>query len=479
MAPSRRATRVPPHDLSAEKAVLSALLLDNTAIHAVYTEVKPTDFYHPSHAALYQAMVTLRDEAVPVDLHTLSDYLTRNKLLDSVGGTVMLAEIADYESTAANVLHHARIIRDNAIKRGVIRVATEIVEAGYEATERADQLLDQAESRIFEVSQEASRETFRSLQEEMQSTFDFVEALMGRGGELTGVPTGFKEIDEKTGGLQPGELIILAARPSMGKTALALNMGRNAAVLQDKKVAVFSLEMTAQALVLRLLSAEAELDASKFRSGYISGVDYGKLQRAATQLQSADLWIDDSGTITVLEMKAKCRRMKAERGLDLVIVDYLQLAHGDSRTERREQEISEISRGLKALAKELDIPVMALSQLNRGPENRTGREKRPMLSDLRESGAIEQDADVIAFIYRDEVYNREDESVRGLAEFIIAKQRNGPTGTVELSFQSRFARFLDRSGDTIAAPGSGAPARGPGASGFPPPGSDFDDETPF
>jgi len=465
--------RVPPHDLDAEKAVLSGLLLDNTAIHSVYTEVKPDDFYHPAHRALYQAMVAIRDAGSPVDLHTLSDHLNRNKMLDSVGGPVVLAEIADYESTAANVVHHARIVRENAVRRRVIQAATEIVEEGFEASDSADRLLDTAESKIFEIGQETARETFRSLQEEMQSTFDYVEALMGRGGELTGVPTGFHEVDEKTGGLQPGELIILAARPSMGKTALALNMARNAAVLHHKKVAVFSLEMTAQALVLRLLSSEAELDASKFRSGYISVYDHRKLQQAASELSHAELWIDDSGTLTVLEMKAKCRRMKAERGLDLVVVDYLQLAHADGRNERREQEISEISRGLKALAKELDIPVVALSQLNRGPENRTGRDKRPMLSDLRESGAIEQDADVIAFIYRDEVYNRDDESNRGVAELIIAKQRNGPTGTIELSFQSRFARFLDRSG------GDAGPEGAPPRTGFVPPDEDFDDAAPF
>ena len=470
-----RAGRVPPHDIDSERAVLSALLLDNTAIHTVYTEIKSADFYHPNHAALYQAMVALRDEGTPVDLHTLSDYLNRHKLLDQIGGPVMLAELADYEATAANVEHYARIVSDHAKKRSMIRAATEVVEAGYESAEASDRLIDFAESKIFEISQESARETFRSLQEEMQSTFDYVEALMGRGGELTGVPTGFKELDEKTGGLQPGELIILAARPSMGKTALALNIARNAAVNHGRKVAVFSLEMTAQSLVLRLLSSEAELDASKFRSGYISTHDHTRLARAAGQLQDADLWIDDSGTITVLEMKAKCRRMKAERGLDLVIVDYLQLAHADGRSERREQEISEISRGLKALAKELEIPVIALSQLNRGPENRTGRDKRPMLADLRESGAIEQDADVIAFIYRDEVYNRDDESVRGLAELIIAKQRNGPTGTVELTFQSRFARFLDRSGDEI--PGA-VGARG---SFVPPdlPDPGYDEEAPF
>jgi replicative DNA helicase len=458
--------RVPPHDLEAEKAVLSALLLDNAAIHAVYTELKPDDFYHPVHRQLYASMLTLTQESQPVDLHTLADRLNAQKQLDAVGGLVFLAELADYEATAANVVHHARIVRDKAVKRRLIATATDIVELGFEEGDRADTLLDQAESRIFEISSANARETFRPLATEMQRTFDYVDAIMGRGGELTGVPTGFKELDEKTGGLQRGDLIIIAARPSMGKTALALNIARNAAVVSHRKVAVFSLEMTAQALVIRLLSAEAEVDQSKFRTGFITSHEYRKLQDAAGRLSQADLWIDDSGAVTVLEMRAKCRRMKAERGLDLVMIDYLQLAHADGRTERREQEISEISRGLKALAKELDLPVIALSQLNRGPENRPGKEKRPMLADLRESGAIEQDADLIGFIYRDEFYNRDDPSNQGQAELIISKQRNGPTGTVHLTFENRFARFRDRSSDMEGGP----PTAG---AGFVPPDDDF------
>jgi replicative DNA helicase len=470
LPPGAPAGRVPPHDLEAEKSVLSALLLDNEAIHTVYLEVKPEDFYHPAHRVLFQTMCSLHDEGEPVDLRTLSDALTRNKLMERIGGPAALADVADYETTAAHVIHHARIVRDKAIKRRLIGVATELVEIGYDDGDRAERLLDQAESRIFEISRENARESFRSLHDEMQSAFDYVEAVMGRGGELTGVPTGFKQLDEKTGGLQRGELIILAARPSMGKTALALNVARNAAVLSRKKVMIFSLEMTALSLTLRLLSAEAEVDQSRLRSGYLTTHEYRKLRDAASQISHAGVWIDASGIITVLEMKAKCRRIKAERGLDLVIVDYLQLAHGDGRVERREQEISEISRGLKAMAKELDIPVLALSQLNRGPETRTGKDKRPMLSDLRESGAIEQDADVIAFIYRDEVYNRDDESNKGLAELIIAKQRNGPIGTIELSFESRMARFRDRSSPYDDSQG-GAP---PGGAGFVPGGGDYD-----
>jgi replicative DNA helicase len=356
---------------------------------------------------------------------------------------VFLAEVADFAATAANVAHHARIVRDKSVKRRLAGVATEIVESSFEDAGSADELLDFAESKIFDVSKAQSRTTFQSLHAEMPGTFDYVEAIMNRGGELTGIPTGFRDLDQMTGGLQAGELVVIAARPSMGKTAFALNIARNAAVDHDQKVAIFSLEMTTRALVLRLLSAEAAIDFATFRRGHIATADYTRLSQAAGRLGNAPIWIDDSGAITLLEMKAKARRLRAERGLDLVVVDYLQLVHGDGDAERREQEISEISRGLKALAKELDIPVLALSQLNRNPETRSGGDRRPKLSDLRESGAIEQDADVIAFIYREWVYNKE--SNERAAELIVEKQRNGPTGTISLDFEARYARFQSSS----------------------------------
>ncbi len=432
--------RVLPHDLEVEKAVLSALLLDNQAVHSVLTEITPDDFYHPAHQQLFRAMLALQDDNQPVDLHTLSDYLNTRKLLDALGGPVFLAEIADYEATAANVVQHARIVRDKSIKRGLIGVATEIVESGFDQSDRAEHLLDAAESKIFEISQAKSRVTFSSLHDEMDDALNYVEGLMARGGELTGVATGFKDFDEKTGGLQPGELIVIAARPSMGKTALALNIARNSAVDHGKKVAIFSLEMTKRALALRMLASEARVDFSSFRRGFGSVSDHTRLVAAGGTLANANIRIDDSGMITILEIKAKCRRLASERGLDLVLVDYLQLAHGDTPTHRKDLEIAEISHGLKALAKELDIPVIALSQLNRGPEQRDPDKRRPNMGDLRESGAIEQDADVIAFIYRDEVYQQTDEN-RGLAELNLAKQRNGPTGTVHLGFEARYANF--------------------------------------
>jgi replicative DNA helicase len=452
--------RVLPQDLEAERAVLSALLLHNDAIHAVLTEVLPRDFYHPAHQQIYQAMVALQDENLPVDLHTLADYLNARKTLDAVGGLVTLAEIADYEATAANVMHHARIVRDKAIKRSLIGVATEIAELGFDQADEAGQLLDAAESKIFDIGLSRSRSTFRSLNEEMSDAIDYVEKLMERGGELTGCPTGFKDLDEMTGGLQPGELVVIAARPSMGKTALALNVARNAAVDHGKKCAIFSLEMTKRALTLRLLSSEARVDFSSFRRGFGSQGDHASLVRAAGTLSDADIWIDDSGTLTALEIKAKSRRLAAERGLDLVMVDYLQLAHGDTRgarKDRKDLEIAEVSHGLKALAKELDIPVIALSQLNRGPEQRDPDKRRPNMGDLRESGAIEQDADVIAFIYRDELYNPTEEN-HGLAELIVAKQRNGPTGTLRFQFEARYANFRGLAPQPPGETGSFGPA---------------------
>jgi replicative DNA helicase len=441
--PPAVAGRVPPHDLDAERSVLSSLLLDPRAFHDVSLELRADDFYHPAHQTVYRAMLAIHEEGRPVDLITLSEQLNARKQLDQVGGTVFLAEIADFAATAANVSHHARIVRDKSVKRRLAAVATEIVESSFEDAGSADELLDFAESKIFDVSKAQSRSTFQSLHAEMPGTFDYVEAIMNRGGELTGIPTGFRDLDQMTGGLQAGELVVIAARPSMGKTAFALNIARNAAVDHAKKVAVFSLEMTTRSLIIRLLSSEAAIDFSSLRKGFLPMTDYRRLQSAADKLTNADVWIDDSGALDILEIKAKSRRLHAEHGLDLVVLDYLQLAHAEGRRDRKDLEVAEISKGLKALAKELEIPVIALSQLNRGPEQRDPDKRRPMMGDLRESGAIEQDADVIAFIYRDVVYNKDTEDPR-LAEIIIEKQRNGPTGTVKLDFEGRFARFSNR-----------------------------------
>lgn len=440
----RHSGRIPPHDLEAEKAILSALMIDNAAIHSVLTELRASDFYHPVHLELYEAMLHLADENQPVDLHTLADHLNTRKRLDAIGGPVLLAEIADYEATSANIVHHARIVRDKAVKRRLIRVASEIVESAFDQEGGGEHLLDAAQSKIFEIGQAEARSTFCSLDDELQIAMDHVEKLMERKGELTGVPTGFRDLDVDTGGLQPGELVVVAARPSMGKTALALNIARNAAVEHGKKVAIFSLEMTRLSLVLRLLASEARVDFNSIRKGFGTQNEQKELQWAAGRLNDSKLWIDDSGMVTILEIRAKCRRLAAEHGLDLVLVDYLQLVHSDKPSQRKDLEVGEISHGLKALAKELELPVVALSQLNRGPEQRDPDKRRPNMGDLRESGAIEQDADVIAFIYRDEVYNK-DSPDKGIAELLIEKQRNGPTGKIKLQFEGRFARFNDLS----------------------------------
>ena len=448
--------RVPPQDLEAERAVLSALMLDNRAIHSVLTEVRPDDFYHPAHVEVYRAMLALQDENQPVDVHTVADYLNGRKRLDAIGGHVFLAELADYEATAANVVQHAQIVRDKSVKRRLISVATEIAESAYEDAGAAQNLLDKAQGRIYDIHMKESQTSFQPLEQELHGAMDHVEALMARSGELTGVPTGFKDLDVDTGGLQPGELIVIAARPSMGKTALALNMARNAAVDHGKRVAIFSLEMTRLSLLLRLLASEARVDFNSFRKGYGTPKAHRDLIAAANRLSHARMWIDDSGMITILEVRAKCRRLATEHGLDLVILDYLQLAHGDHPVQRKDLEIAEISHGLKSLAKELRIPVIALSQLNRGPEQRDPDKRRPNMGDLRESGAIEQDADVIAFIYRDVVYNKETPHPH-VAELLVEKQRNGPTGVIKLFFEARHANFRDLAREERA--GLGLPER--------------------
>lgn len=440
------AGRVPPSDIDAEKAVLMAVMLDNHALMSVIELIRAEDFYHPAHQIVFEAMLALNVQSQPLDLTVIHNHLKSQELLDAIGGPAFLGGLSDHAATAANVEHYAKIVRDKSIKRNLIQVATEIATEGYADATSCEELLNNAEGRVFELGQARARATLRPLNEEMHETTDFLELLASRGGELTGLPTGFTELDRKTGGFQPGDLIILAARPSMGKTALALNIARNAAVDHQKKVAVFSLEMTARSLILRMLAAEAGVDASTFRSGLMPPHVFGNLMQAAGRLADESIWIDDSSVATVLEIRAKARRLHARDQLDLVIVDYLQLARGEGRIDSREQEISSISRGLKGLAKELNIPVLALSQLNRGPESRGAEDKRPMLSDLRESGAIEQDADVIGFIYRDVVYNRDTE-FEDLAELIIAKQRNGPTGTVKMQFNSRFAQFTQWTGD--------------------------------
>ncbi|MFP6660139.1 MAG: replicative DNA helicase [Myxococcota bacterium] len=446
--------RVPPADVDAEKAVLSSIMIDAEKLSDAVATIRAEDFYQPAHQLIFEAMIELNDRGEPIDLTVLHHHLRTRDLLERVGGVAYLAELADYEAIAANVEHYSNIVRDKAMKRSLIQVSSEIAAMAFEDADPSSEVFDEAERQIFELGNVRSRSSLKALNDEMQETASFLEGLMGRSGELSGLPTGFAGLDQKTGGFQEGDLIIIAARPSMGKTALALNIARNTAVDHGKKVAFFSLEMTSRSLVLRMLASEAQVDASVFRSGLMGGDVFKKLMAAAGRLAEEKIWIDDSSVSTVRDIRAKARRLHARENLDLIIVDYLQLARGDGRSDNREQEISAISRGLKSLAGELKVPVIAVSQLNRGPESRGAEDKRPLLSDLRESGAIEQDADVIAFIYRDVVYNRETE-FEDMAELIVAKQRNGPTGTVKLQFNSRFAQFTDWDRDDAYAGASG------------------------
>lgn len=440
--------RLPPQNLEAEQSVLGGILLDNQAINAAQEILSDSDFYSDAHKKIFAAMQELSDRGEPVDLITISDHLRDKKQLDQVGGAAYLAALVDSVPSAANITYYARIVREKAILRNLISTSTDILTKSYEQSAEVDDILDEAEHAIFEISQNKIRRSFYPLKEIIKDSFRTIERLYERKELITGVPTGFEKFDELTSGLQRSDLIIIAGRPSMGKTAFALNIARYAAVESNTPVAIFSLEMSKEQIAMRLLSSTAKVDSQRIRKGFLGELDWPKLTDAAGMLSEAPIYIDDTPAITVLEMKAKSRRLKAEHGLGLIIIDYLQLMRGVGYKDSREQEISEISRSLKALAKELNVPVIALSQLNRKVEDRTNR--RPQMADLRESGAIEQDADVIAFIYRDEVYNKsEDNPKKGIAEIIIAKQRNGPTATVELAFLEKYTSFENLSRTSV------------------------------
>lgn len=423
--------------------MLGAILLDNQALNKVLEVLSPTAWYREAHRKIFQAMIELSETNEAIDQITVCEQLRRRNELEQVGGAAYLAQLVAQVPTSANVRHHAKIVQEKALLRNLITVATDIVASGYQDAEKVDDLIDQAERKIFELAERRMRQSFIPVRSIVKSTFEMIERLYERKELVTGVPTGFVDLDKITAGLQPSDLIILAGRPSMGKTALALNMAQHAAIKCNEAVAIFSLEMSKEQLVLRMLCSEARVDAHKLRSGFLAREDWRKLTDAASRLSEAKIFIDDSPGITVLEMRAKARRLKAEHRLALVIVDYLQLMRGRGDADNREQEISDISRSLKGLAKELSVPVIALSQLSRAVETRGG-DKKPQLSDLRESGAIEQDADVVMFVFREEVY-RQDESNRGVAEILVRKQRNGPTGEVPLTFLDRYTRFEDAS----------------------------------
>jgi replicative DNA helicase len=441
--------KLPPQNLEAEQAVLGAVLIENDAILKAVESVHEDDFYRDAHRTIFRAMLELNGRGEAIDLVTLTEYLKAQEKLEKVGGAAYLAQLTELIPTAANIRHHAQIVRKKSVSRGLIYAATEIAERGYQETDRIEELLDYAERSIFAISERQIRPDFVPVKEILKDSFAVIEKLYERQELVTGVPTGFAKLNEMTAGFQPSDLIILAGRPSMGKTALAMTVAQHVGIAHNEPVAVFSLEMAKEQLLTRMLCSEARVDSSKLRTGRFAKSDWPKLTTAAGRLTEARIFIDDSPAMSVLEMRAKARRLKADHGLSLLVVDYLQLMRGRSGTDSREQEISDISRSLKALAKELHVPVLALSQLSRAVESRN--DKRPLLSDLRESGAIEQDADVVMFIYREEFYKPcecPEEAPcecgrRGRAEVIVGKQRNGPTGTAKLAFLNRYTRFED------------------------------------
>ena len=422
------------------------MMLDQDAALKAAEVLDDTMFYREAHRLLFRSMLSLTERGDVIDPVTLRDELSRRGDLDRAGGMEYIAALIDVVPTAANIDYHARIVRDKAVLRRLVEAATGIIQDIYEGHGTAGEVLDNAEHRVFQVAQFRRTEEFIRIKELIWPTMERIEQLQSGAGALTGVPSGFVDLDRYTAGFQRADLVIIAARPSMGKTALALNIVQHAAIEHNTGVAFFSLEMSKDQLVQRLLCSEGLVDAQRLRRGQLRDDDYPKLARAAGLLGTAPIWIDDSAALTPLAMRSKARRLKAEHDIALVIVDYLQLMQGPGDVENRQQEISYISRSLKALAKELDVPVVAISQLSRAPEQRGGEHRRPQLSDLRESGAIEQDADVVCFIYRQEFYDgpvdpKTNESIEGIAEVIVGKQRNGPTGTVKLHFKKEYTRF--------------------------------------
>ncbi len=424
-------SHVPPHDDEAERGVLGGVLLSNDSYFKIADSLNPDDFYRPAHKIIYQAVVDLFQKKQAVDLVTLASRIRDMEALDQVGGPPYLASLIESVPSAGNIEDYAQIVFARSIRRKVIAKATEVVGKSFTEFDSIESYIDYVEQTIFAITQTRSTQQITPIRQIVHSTFQFIEELYENDSQISGVASGFGDIDEMTSGFQKGDLFVIAARPSMGKTSLALNIAANVAIHLKKSVAIFSLEMSKEQLVLRLMTTLAQIDAHSMRTGKLKDSDWPKLTQAAGILSECNLFIDDTSGITVQEMRAKSRRLKREGKLDIIVVDYMQLMRVSGRVESREREISEISRNLKELAKELNVPLIALSQLNRALEARS--DKRPMMSDLRESGAIEQDADVIAFIYRDEVYNRDSEE-KGMAEIIFAKQRNGPIGVARLAW---------------------------------------------
>ena len=430
--------KLPPQNLEAEQSVLGAILLDNGAMSKAIEILQEEDFYRMAHRKVYSAMLDLADRGEVIDQITLTEHLKMKGNLESVGGAAYLAELVHVVPSSANVRYHSKIVHEKALLRGLIGTSNDIIARGYEGSVSVDELLEYAERSVFSIAQGKLGRSFIELKHIIKESLDIVDALSKRTERITGIPTGFYDLDNMTAGLQGSDLIVIAGRPSMGKTSLALGIAQHAAIHHRRVVGVFSLEMSKAQLVLRMLSSEAHVDSHALRTGRLQKEDWWRLAEAAGRLEQAPIFIDDSGALSVQQMRGKARRLKKESGLDLLIVDYLQLMQGRGDAESRQQEISDISRSLKALAKELDVPVIALSQLSRKVEDR--KPPKPMLADLRESGAIEQDADLVIFIYREDQYDQNSER-KGIADILVKKHRNGPTSDIELFFHERFAKF--------------------------------------
>ena len=439
------AERTLPHNLEAERSVLGAILVHNDAFNLAVQVITPADFYRDAHRRIFDSMISLNERNQAIDFVTLKEELSRAGEIDAVGGPAYISSLADGVPRATNVEYYSRIVKEKATLRNLIYAANKILTNAYEADQESDLILDEAESAIFAVADDRLKAGFVPMRDLVKESFPKIEQLFEQKRLITGVPTGFVDLDEMTRGLQAGDLIIIAARPSMGKTSLVLNISQHVATQPDMTVGFFSLEMSKESLFLRLLTSEAQIDSHRLMSGAIGQKDYGRISHALETLSAMQLFIDDSSSISVLEMRAKTRRLKAEHGLNLIVVDYIQLMSGRGRHENRTLELASISRSLKGLAKELGVPIIVLSQLSRGPESRA--DHRPQLSDLRESGALEQDADLVGLIYRDDVYNKDPNNPdAGIAELIVAKQRNGPTGVIKLAFlreQTRFANLAN------------------------------------
>jgi replicative DNA helicase len=438
--PDQPADRTPPQDIAAEQSVLGAMLLSKDAIADVVEVIRETDFYRPAHQVIYGSILDLYGRGEPADAVTLSAELTKSAEISRIGGASYLHTLVSMVPTAANANYYARIVREQAILRRLVEAGTRITQMGYSGTGEVDDIVDRAQAEVYEVTERRNSDDYLPLSAVMNEALTEIEAISNRDGEMVGVPTGFTDLDSLTNGLHPGQLVILAARPSIGKSTLGIDICRAASIKHGLTSVIFSLEMSRNEIVMRLLAAEAQVSMHHMRTGTMTDTDWTKLAQKMGTVNDAPLFIDDSPNLTLMEIRAKCRRLKQRHDLRLVVVDYLQLMTSGKRVESRQQEVSEFSRSLKLLAKELDVPVIAISQLNRGPEQR--QDKRPMLSDLRESGSLEQDADMVVLLHREDFYERESPRA-GEADFIVAKHRNGPTATITVAFQGHYSRFVD------------------------------------